>query len=189
MINKYETEIKNDIKYSWMIEGIQLSDDEIDEKYELIKSMDRFVFYRNQTRYATWGDILMTHKLLFPELGDDAGRLRTINVMVGGHIKPFHEQLPGLYEEFCKKIHTIDKTYENIGLLHAEFENIHPFVDGNGRVGRLIIPFLCKLYGLEPISSAEYFWDSRQNFYDALSGYDFGNIDNWNEYFAGVLTN
>ena len=49
----------------------------------------------------------------------------------------------------------VDKTFENIIDFHARFEKIHPFQDGNGRVGRLILLKECLKYGITPFVIAE----------------------------------
>ena len=48
-----------------------------------------------------------------------------------------------------------DKTFENVIDFHARFEKIHPFQDGNGRVGRLILLKECLKYGITPFVIAE----------------------------------
>jgi Fic family protein len=58
-----------------------------------------------------------------------------------------------------------------VGLVHAQFETIHPFLDGNGRVGRLLITFLlCKAGVLERplLYLSHYFKQRRTEYYDAL---------------------
>ena len=49
------------------------------------------------------------------------------------------------------------KTFENLIDLHVRFEQIHPFQDGNGRVGRLILLKECLKYGITPFVIAENF--------------------------------
>ncbi len=59
-------------------------------------------------------------------------------------------------------------------LMHAQFETIHPFLDGNGRTGRLLTTFyLCKLGILERpvLYLSEYFLNNQQSYYNALSSY------------------
>lgn len=58
-----------------------------------------------------------------------------------------------------------------IGLIHAQFETIHPFLDGNGRMGRLLITFwLCQQNILsEPLLYLSYYFkQNRQEYYDRL---------------------
>lgn len=52
---------------------------------------------------------------------------------------------------------------------HAKFENIHPFADGNGRVGRLAMNYLLVLYGHPPIIIHE---EDRRDYYEALEAWD-----------------
>jgi Fic family protein len=74
-----------------------------------------------------------------------------------------------------------------IGLAHAQFETIHPFLDGNGRVGRLLITFLlCEKQVLpKPVLYlSHYFKRHRQSYYDHLQAVrDAGAFEEWLEFF------
>lgn len=74
-----------------------------------------------------------------------------------------------------------------IGLAHAQFETIHPFLDGNGRVGRLLITFLlCERGVLEkPVLYLSYFFKRhRQEYYDRLQRVrDHGDWEGWLAFF------
>jgi len=73
-------------------------------------------------------------------------------------------------------------------LAHAQFETIHPFLDGNGRTGRLLTTFyLCKLGVLERpvLYLSEYFLNNQQAYYDSLDEYhsESGNVFTWLDFF------
>jgi Fic family protein len=73
-------------------------------------------------------------------------------------------------------------------LVHAQFETIHPFLDGNGRTGRLLTTFyLCKLGLLERpvLYLSEYFLHNQQAYYAALNSYhnESGDISEWLDFF------
>lgn len=74
-----------------------------------------------------------------------------------------------------------------IGLAHAQFETIHPFLDGNGRVGRLLITFLlCEQQALvKPVLYlSHYFKRHRQTYYERLQAVrDAGAWEAWIEFF------
>ena len=73
-------------------------------------------------------------------------------------------------------LHTQDRALSTLvraGLAHVQFETIHPFLDGNGRVGRLLITFLLCYEGLlqEPLLYLSlYFKEHRQEYYTLLDG-------------------
>lgn len=73
------------------------------------------------------------------------------------------------------------------GLVHAQFETIHPFMDGNGRIGRLLITFLlCQRDILRRplLYLSHYFKQHRQEYYDALMRIrDDGDWENWLKFF------
>lgn len=78
------------------------------------------------------------------------------------------------------------------GLAHAQFETIHPFLDGNGRVGRLLITFLlCERKVLEQplLYLSHYFKQHRAEYYDRLNAIRMdGNWEGWLKFFlSGVL--
>lgn len=83
-------------------------------------------------------DILCVHKLLMHRLWPEiAGKIRHENVQVGGRVCPSHDKAGPLLEMWCETFSNL-KTEKDIKRAHIEFEFIHPFRDGNGRVGRLI---------------------------------------------------
>jgi len=73
------------------------------------------------------------------------------------------------------------------GLVHAQFETIHPFLDGNGRVGRLLITFLLCEQGIlhRPLLYLScYFKQNRQEYYDRLTAiWNKGDWEGWLEFF------
>lgn len=106
---------------------------------------------------------------------------------------PPHEVDPAL-AELEKFLHT-DTALPlllKIGLAHAQFETIHPFLDGNGRVGRLLITFLlCEQRVLQQpvLYLSWYFKQHRQEYYERLQAVrDDGAWEAWLEFFVrGVI--
>ncbi len=78
------------------------------------------------------------------------------------------------------------------GLVHVQFETIHPFLDGNGRLGRLLITFLLCTQGIlkEPILYLSlYFKTHRRKYYDLLQGVrERGDWETWLEFFLDGIT-
>ncbi len=79
-----------------------------------------------------------------------------------------------------------------IGLAHAQFETIHPFLDGNGRVGRLLIAFLLceqKILLKPVLYLSHYFKEHRQKYYEQLQSVrDCGTWEDWLTFFLrGVI--
>lgn len=74
-----------------------------------------------------------------------------------------------------------------VGLAHAQFETIHPFLDGNGRVGRLLITFLLCERGVlhKPVLYLSYYFKRhRQEYYDRLQAVrDAGDWEGWLGFF------
>jgi Fic family protein len=77
------------------------------------------------------------------------------------------------------------------GLLHAQFEAIHPFADGNGRTGRMMITMFLwreKLLSMPVLYLSSYFKKHQQLYYERLEGYDNGKIYEWLEFFLeGII--
>jgi len=79
-----------------------------------------------------------------------------------------------------------------IGLAHAQFETVHPFLDGNGRIGRLLITFLlCERNALKKpvLYLSHYFKQHRQEYYDRLQATrEDGDWEGWLSFFLqGVI--
>ena len=95
--------------------------------------------------------------------------------------------------ELEKFIHADDiiPTVIKAGLIHAQFETIHPFLDGNGRTGRMLITFYLWKEGFleKPVLFlSSYFKKHQQLYYDKLTNYHNGNVSDWIDFFLdGVI--
>ena len=101
-------------------------------------------------------NILLLHQMLLGGISDDyAGRLRKANeyVRVGSHIAPAPEHVQQLLESLIDTYNSSHDQYflDNIAHFHMEFERIHPFCDGNGRIGRVLINHQFATFGYPPV--------------------------------------
>ena len=100
--------------------------------------------------------ILALHKTLLTNIDEPiAGRFRTGKewVRVGNHLGANPQFVPALIQELVDHYNQNKSSYflDAVAHFHAEFETIHPFVDGNGRMGRVLINLQLMHLGLPPI--------------------------------------
>jgi len=126
--------------------------------------------------YKNLDDLLSAHQMLMAEILTKAGNFRTKNVGVGSdegvvHVAPPHAQVPSLMHDLFvwlkeSDIHPLIKS----SVFHYEFEFIHPFIDGNGRIGRLwqslILHDWKDIFSNIPVESVVK--DAQEQYYDAL---------------------
>jgi Fic family protein len=104
-------------------------------------------------------------------------------------VPPPHPVVPEALGELETFIHRVDgmPPLVKIALAHVQFETIHPFLDGNGRVGRLLITFLLTERGVlhKPVLClSHYFRRHRQEYYDRLQAVrDRGAWEEWLTFF------
>jgi Fic family protein len=100
--------------------------------------------------------ILGLHKSLLTNIDDAiAGRFRSGKewVRIGNHLGANPQFVPALMQELVDGYNRAEHSYflDAIAHFHAEFETIHPFVDGNGRMGRVLVNLQLMNAGLPPI--------------------------------------
>ena len=152
---------------------------------ELLKEMNRILLY------GVRGD------------GQSIGKFREIQNFIGKtnnpqdaiFIPPPGEDLSRLLKEFENYLKTGNQypPLLRIGLLHYQFETIHPFIDGNGRVGRLLIVLLLVDWGLLPsplLYLSAFFEQHRDEYYQGLLNVSQkGSWEDWLSYFlTAVIT-
>ena len=112
--------------------------------------------------------LLRWHKSIFGETKPDiAGKFRDYLVRVGPHLAPDWQDVGDLMKKFIEFIEKNEKMnpVELSGRAHYRFEKIHPFGDGNGRIGRLLMNYILWHAGY-PMLIIEY--KKRKSYYKAL---------------------
>ena len=105
---------------------------------------------------------------------------------------PVHEMNNAL-NDLEKFLHDRESTIPliHIALAHAQFQTIHPFLDGNGRTGRLLITLLMferELLERPVLFLSSYFKKHQKIYYSKLEGYHNGKVDAWVDFFLdGVM--
>ncbi len=100
--------------------------------------------------------ILLLHKILISNIDENIARKfrsKGQYVRVGTHIAPAPEHAERMIKNILLEYSGNHKDYflEKISRFHLEFENIHPFCDGNGRIGRVLINYQLMQLGFPPI--------------------------------------
>jgi len=112
---------------------------EVQEVKNALSAYDRFDTWRPEVEK----DLLEAHRVLMSNLIDEVGVYRSsgVGVMAGGqviHMAPPAERVPQLMGDLFRWLATTDAhPLIASSVFHYEFEFIHPFADGNGRMGRL----------------------------------------------------
>ena len=127
-----------------------------------INAMELAVTDAAQPGEFTLADVRAIHRSLMRNSArpDIAGQIRTEQNWIGGndwnpcgadYVPPPSEELPALLGDLCGAIN--DDALPPLmqaGLVHAQFESLHPFADGNGRTGRALIQVILRRRGLAP---------------------------------------
>ncbi|MDR0501516.1 MAG: Fic family protein [Coriobacteriales bacterium] len=99
-----------------------------------------------------------------------SGEYRSYNVMIRGHRPTSYEKIPYKMLQLVESKPSEDKhPIESIAFFHLRLEKIHPFGDGNGRVGRLLINLMLEEAGFPGVIFNA---DIKQRYYEALEDYD-----------------
>lgn len=174
------------------------------------EDVDRIIHYINAMEYGlkrietlplSLRFIREIHKILIEGTmdapGKTPGEFRTSQNWIGGgspatakFVPPTPSEMVRCLNDFEKFMYAKDEYPPLIkaGFAHAQFETIHPFLDGNGRTGRLLTTFyLCKLGILERpvLYLSEYFLNNQPAYYESLDSYhsENGNISTWLDFF------
>jgi len=146
-----------------------------------------------------------THRVLLQGVRGEQkqpGEFRMSQNWIGGasindatFVPPVHTSVPELMSDIEKFLYNTDifvPELIKIGLVHYQFETIHPFLDGNGRVGRLLIPLYLVSQGIlqRPILYlSDFFEKNRKYYYDNLMLVrENNNLTQWMKFFlVGVI--
>lgn len=149
-------------------DGITIGGKSLREHYEVIghaKSYDQMHSLLDDS--ISEEQVLMLHRLFFEQIdAGNAGKYRNKNVIITGtdYLPPDYSEVAGLMKRHVENLNSgagNKHVLEWASGLHVEFESIHPFSDGNGRIGRLLLSALTLKNGycpvvIPPIRRAEY---------------------------------
>ncbi len=126
-----------------------------------VRAMDEAIRFASQRGDLTVTEIRTLHQRLFEGTRDAAigGAIRDRQNWIGGRDNPWgasfipvpEDQVHGLLEDLCRFAARDDlSAVAQAAIVHGQFETIHPFADGNGRVGRCLIHLVLRRRGLAP---------------------------------------
>ena len=172
---------------------------DVDEIKNYIDAMN-YGMHRLETLPLSWRLVREMHeKLLKGVRGEHRtpGEFRRTQNWIGGptietavFVPPPPHEMQRALSDLEKFIH--DSAYKipplvKAGLIHAQFETVHPFLDGNGRTGRLLITFHLYKEGIlmRPLLYlSQFFKQHRRDYYDKLNSFRFdAGVEAWLKFF------
>ena len=213
--------VKKDATYSSQIEGTQATlQDAIaapvtEEQSKFPPDVDDIIHYIDAVHHGielakklplSWRYICDMHRRLMKGARATQhaypGEFRKSQNWIGGKtpndatfVPPAVSDMRQALDDLEKFIHAKDDCPSLIkaGLLHAQFETIHPFVDGNGRTGRMLITLFLHSTGLLELPVlylSSYFKKYQKLYYQKLNEYhdEDANVDGWLQFFLeGII--
>jgi Fic family protein len=169
--------------------GVTPEDVTAEEVLGNVEAMRWAVDVLGAAKDITISGLLEVHRRLLTStrLADQGGRIREQQNWIGGSafnpcgavfIPPPQEEVEGLLEDLCDFCNGDSlPAVAQAAIAHAQFETIHPFIDGNGRTGRVLLHVILKRRGLAPrvlapVSLVLVTWSS--SYVDALMGTRYG---------------
>ena len=158
------------------LEGMTIDQKPLKDHLEAVGHRDAFLYVQEIAKKEVELSeyvIKNIHALVLMNCPEDKGRYRRIPVRImGAYAEPVQ---PYLIEPKMSELLAINEerkagmtTVERIARFHLEFEGIHPFIDGNGRTGRLILNLELIRNGFPPINVK---FTDRKRYYDAFDAF------------------
>lgn len=159
-----------------VLQGVTIDKKPLKDHLEAVGYKEAFQYVEElakQDKDLSEFDIKSIHNLVLADRPEDRGTFRRVNVRIAGAltnpvqpylIEPKIEELLNNYKKWPKTMHIV----ECVANFHLQFESIHPFIDGNGRTGRLIMNLQLIKEGLPAINIK---FADRRKYYDAFDEY------------------
>jgi len=149
-----------------------LEGQDLREVYETLNTKTAMGLIFNRKFAVTEEDIIRLHKILVKDTGVAFGYKRFPNFLVGSDVKTtlpenVKEEMDKLLVWYNnnKKMHPLQRA----AIFHGKFEKIHPFEDGNGRTGRLLINIILLSHNYPPLLIRK---THRLSYFSALEAFD-----------------
>ncbi len=179
--------------------------DDVQEVSCYVKALTLGVERINQGNPITIRLVKELHQALMTSgrgIGRGPGEFRSNQVWIGGHradeatfVPPPANEIAACWSELEKFVNDMPEATEPVikaALMHVQFETIHPFMDGNGRLGRLLIPLILAQAGVlqEPLLYLSVFFKKhRHTYYQRLQQVRLtGDWEGWLLFFVDAIT-
>jgi len=159
-----------------VLQGITIDRKPLKDHLEAVGYKEAFQYVEElakQDKPLTEFEIKSIHSLVLADRPEDKGTFRRVNVRIAGAltepvqpfmIEPKIQELLEDYKNWAETMHIV----ERVALFHLRFESIHPFIDGNGRTGRLLMNLQLIKEGLPAVNIK---YSDRRSYYDAFDEY------------------
>lgn len=159
-----------------VLQGVTIDQKPLKDHMEAIGHKDAFFYVLEIAQNnvpINQATIKKIHSLVLIDKPEDKGVYRRIPVRIGGssHTPPQPYIIEKLMEDLLYDLKNWQKDKhltERVALFHLKFESIHPFIDGNGRTGRLLLNLMLIQLGYPPINIK---FSDRKRYYNCFEDY------------------
>ncbi len=159
-----------------VLQGITIDRKPLKDHLEAVGYQEAFQYIEKLAKEKveiTGFEIKRIHSLVLADRPEDRGTFRRVNVRIAGAltepvqpylIEPKIFELLSDFKTWTSCLHIV----ERIALFHLRFESIHPFIDGNGRTGRLLMNLQLVRNGFPPVNIK---FSDRRRYYEAFDSH------------------